>query len=86
MPFLAQVPAVELRAPRLREELAVLIGVHAGQAIRPRAHHPTADLMGDEELNRFLDGIGSRVDRTVAQQPRHEACVKQYCVAVAQPA
>jgi len=62
------------------------IQVMLGQGIRPRRHHPTADLMGDDELNRFLDGIRSGIDRTVAQLPRHEAYVRQYCGAVAQAA
>ena len=33
------------------------IQVMLGQGIEPRQHHPVADLMGDEELARFLDGI-----------------------------
>jgi tryptophan halogenase len=52
-----------------------------GQGIRPRQYHPVADLMGDEELRRFLGEIKANVDRTVAQLPSHQAYVEQYCKA-----
>jgi tryptophan halogenase len=57
------------------------IQVMLGQGITPKQHHPAADLMGDEELARFLDDIRSTVDRTVAQLPGHQAYVEQYCKA-----
>jgi tryptophan halogenase len=57
------------------------IQVMLGQGIVPQQHHPAADLMGDAELARFLDNIKSSVDRTVAQLPRHQAYVEQYCKA-----
>ena len=57
------------------------IQVMLGQGIEPQQHHPAADLMGDEELSGFLNGIKSQVDRTVAQLPSHQAYVEQYCKA-----
>jgi tryptophan 7-halogenase len=57
------------------------IQVMLGQGMEPEQHHPVADLMGDEELARFLDGIRSQVERTVAQLPAHHAYVEQYCKA-----
>jgi tryptophan halogenase len=57
------------------------IQVMLGQGIVPQQHHPVADLMGDEELSNFLDGIRSSVERTVAQLPAHQAYVEQYCKA-----
>jgi tryptophan halogenase len=57
------------------------IQVMLGQGIEPQQHHPVADLMGDEELSGFLNGIKSQVDRTVAQLPSHQAYVEQYCKA-----
>ncbi len=57
------------------------IQVMLGQGIEPQQHHPVADLMGDEELSRFLDGIRSSVERTVAQLPAHQTYVEQYCKA-----
>jgi tryptophan 7-halogenase len=38
-----------------------------------------ADLMGDEELTRFLGDIRSSVEKTVSQLPKHQAYVEQYC-------
>jgi tryptophan halogenase len=55
------------------------IQVMLGQGIEPLQHHPVADLMGDEELGSFLDGIKSSVEKTVAQLPAHQAYVEQYC-------
>ena len=57
------------------------IQVMLGQGIEPQQHHPVADLMGDEELSRFLEGIRNTVERTVAQLPAHQAYVEQYCKA-----
>jgi tryptophan halogenase len=57
------------------------IQVMLGQGIMPRQHHPVADLMGDEELSRFLEGIRSSVERTVMQLPKHQAYLEQYCKA-----
>jgi tryptophan halogenase len=37
--------------------------------------------MGDQELSGFLADIKANVDRTVAQLPRHQAYVEQYCKA-----
>lgn len=62
------------------------IQVMLGQGILPKQHHPVADLMGDAELQQFLDGIRATVERTVRQLPRHQAYVQQYCGAVVQAA
>lgn len=55
------------------------IQVMLGQGITPSQHHPVADLMGDAELNGFLEEIRSRVERTVAQLPPHADYVARYC-------
>jgi tryptophan halogenase len=57
------------------------IQVMLGQGITPKQHHQVADLMGDEELSRFLNGIRATVDKTVKQLPKHQAYVEQYCKA-----
>jgi tryptophan halogenase len=57
------------------------IQVMLGQGILPQQHHPAADLMGDEELTRFLGNIKANVDSTVTQLPKHQAYVEQYCKA-----
>lgn len=58
------------------------VQVMLGQGITPRSHHPSADLMGDEELSGFLDGIRNGVNRAVAPLPAHQAYVARYCPAV----
>ena len=55
------------------------IQVMLGQGIMPDQHHPSADLMGDEELKGFLEGIRKHVERTVGQLPPHQAYVERYC-------
>lgn len=50
-----------------------------GQGILQEQYHPVADAMSDDELSRFMQGIKSRVDKTVAKLPRHQACLEQYC-------
>jgi len=55
------------------------IQVMLGQGIEPRQHHPVADLMGDQELSSFLEGIRTTVNKTVSQLPAHHEYVEQYC-------
>ncbi len=57
------------------------IQVMLGQGPVPWQHHPIADLMGDAELARFLDGLRSSVDQTVSRLPPHQAYVAGYCAA-----
>ena len=58
------------------------IQVMLGQGIMPQQHHPVADLMGDEELSRFLERHQARRSTsTVMQLPKHQAYVEQYCKA-----
>ena len=54
------------------------IQVMLGQGIVPRQHHAVADLMGDAELARFLQGIRSSVDQAVSQLPQHQSYVERY--------
>ncbi len=44
----------------------------------PDQYHPVADVMSDDELTRFMSQIRQRIERTVAQLPRHETYVRQY--------
>jgi tryptophan halogenase len=55
------------------------VQVMLGQGITPASHHPSADLMGDEELNAFLEAIRTSVNRTVAQLPQHQEYFERYC-------
>lgn len=53
--------------------------VMMGQGITPRRYHPVADLMGRQELTHFLGDIHTKVSRTVAGLPQHQAYVEQLC-------
>jgi tryptophan halogenase len=57
------------------------IQVMLGQGLMPEQYHPVVDVMDDDELTRFLQGIKGNVDKTVAQLPAHQAYVEQYCKA-----
>jgi tryptophan halogenase len=55
------------------------VQVMMGQRIMPRAYHPIAAKLTDDELSRFLSGIRESIARTVATLPPHGAYVAQYC-------
>jgi tryptophan halogenase len=55
------------------------VQVMMGQGILPLRHHPTADVMSDAELSRFLEGIRSNVANTVRQLPAHMDYIRSYC-------
>jgi tryptophan halogenase len=57
------------------------VQVMLGQGLTPQRWHPSADLMGPDELRGFLDGIRSGVRRTVSQLPPHQQYVERYCPA-----
>lgn len=70
------------RVFRLQNELFAensWVQVMLGQGLTPQEHHQSADLMGDQELGAFLEGIRAKVRATVAQLPQHAAYVKKYC-------
>ena len=70
------------RVFRLQNELFAensWIQVMLGQGLQPQSWHQSADLMGDDELAGFLDGIRANVRRTAAQLPPHQQYVEQYC-------
>jgi tryptophan halogenase len=72
------------RVFRLESELFAensWVQVMLGQGLSPDRHHQAADLMGDEELSEFLDGIRNGVRRTVARLPLHQDYVRRYCPA-----
>jgi tryptophan halogenase len=61
------------------------IQVMLGQGIVPRQHHPSADLMGDDELSAFLESIRRNVEQTVSRLPSHQAYLSTYCPAAPPP-
>jgi tryptophan halogenase len=74
------------RVFRVREDLFKensWVQVMLGQGITPEQFHQVTNVMSDDELTRFMQGIKSRVENTVAKLPRHEAYIAQYCKAPA---
>jgi tryptophan halogenase len=55
------------------------IQVMLGQGLVPESYHPVTEVMGDDELTRFMQGIKDNVKRTVSRLPKHETYVEQYC-------
>lgn len=62
------------------------IQVMMGQGVTPRHYHPTADVMSEPDLKRFLDDIRRNVDSTVRALPQHQAYIDQYCPGPREPA
>jgi len=52
----------------------------------PKQYHPTANVMSEPDLRRFLDDIRTHVDNTVRHLPPHQAYLDQYCPGVREPA
>ncbi|MGH6613991.1 tryptophan halogenase family protein [Sphingomonas sp.] len=55
------------------------VQVMMGQGIMPRAYHPIAEKLRDDELEKFLGTLRSNVTRTVATLPAHADYVARYC-------
>ena len=57
------------------------VQVMMGQGIMPRAHHPIAEKLGDDELARLLAVLRRQVTDGVAAMPPHADYVVRYCAA-----
>jgi tryptophan halogenase len=53
--------------------------VMLGQGLMPMQYHQIANIMNDDELNRFLSSIKSGINNAVAKLPEHHVFIKQYC-------
>lgn len=62
------------------------VQVMMGQGIEPRAWHPIAEKLPDDELARLLGTLRDNVARTVAGLPAHADYVARYCGAPAEQA
>jgi tryptophan halogenase len=62
------------------------IQVMMGQGIRPSAHHPVAELMGQAELAHFLADIRAQVESQLRGLPSHQAYVERLCAPYRQAA
>ncbi len=61
------------------------VQVMLGQGIQPRDYHPLVDLVPDEDLRRFIAGVGQTIANCVDAMPPHQAFIDRFCKA-AQPA
>jgi tryptophan halogenase len=57
------------------------IQVMLGQGLLPEQYHPIVNMMSETELQEFLQGIRSSVNRLVDQLPTHTAFIDHYCKA-----
>ena len=55
------------------------VQVMMGQGISPHAHHPIAEKLRDDELDKLLRTVRETVARTVSGMPEHGAYVARYC-------
>lgn len=55
------------------------VQVMMGQGITPRAWHPIAEKLSDDELAKLMTTLSEQVNRTVASLPAHAEYVAQYC-------
>ena len=55
------------------------VQVMMGQGIMPQSHHPIAEKLRDDELDKLLGVLRDNVARTVAGLPEHAAYVANYC-------
>jgi tryptophan 7-halogenase len=55
--------------------------VMEGQGLRPKAYHPLADLLNEDEAAHFLGTLRARVQQQVAGMPLHEDFIRTHCAA-----
>jgi tryptophan halogenase len=53
--------------------------VMLGQGIMPQQFHLIADMMNDDELQRFLSGIKTSISQRLQQLPEHHTFIERYC-------
>lgn len=72
------------RVYREHEELFTEVSwvmVMLGQGIQPRSWHPMADLIEEDELLSFLEGVRGVLERSVAVMPTHAEFIARHCAA-----
>jgi tryptophan halogenase len=57
------------------------IEVMLGQGIAPRSYHPLVDQIPDDDLYRFVEGVGRTIRNCVDAMPPHQAFIDRYCKA-----
>jgi tryptophan halogenase len=59
------------------------VQVMIGQGIVPRGYHPLVDEMSEKELDEFVGGVKSLMERCVAAMPMHADFIARNCAAAA---
>jgi len=52
-----------------------------GQRLRPAAHHPLADLLGEDEVANYLDEVAGVIGACVEVMPSHARFIADHCAA-----
>ena len=52
-----------------------------GQGIRPQSYHPLVDLIGEQEIQNYLDEVKGVIDACVKVMPSHARYVADHCAA-----
>ena len=52
-----------------------------GQRLRPQGYHPLTDLIPEEEIAQYLDGIDKVIQACVDVMPDHAAFIQEHCAA-----
>jgi tryptophan halogenase len=58
------------------------IQVMLGQGLMPEQYHPVVNMMDDDELERFLNGLHGSAHQLVSQLPDHQRFIDHYCKAM----
>jgi tryptophan halogenase len=58
------------------------IQVMLGQGLLPEQYHPVVNMMNDDELERFLNGLHGTAHQLVKQLPDHQRFIDHYCKAM----
>ena len=75
---------VDGRVFRDGEELFAKISwlqVLHGQRVRPQGYHPLTDLLGEEEIAKYLDEVAGVIGACVDVMPTHEKFIADHCAA-----
>jgi len=70
------------RIQREHEELfteSSWLQVMLGQGLLPRDYHPIVDLLPDDQLRGFVDGVRQVLERSVAAMPMHAQFIARHC-------
>jgi tryptophan halogenase len=52
-----------------------------GQRVRPQGYHPLTDLIAEDEIAQYLEGIEKVIAACVDVMPDHAAFIKEHCAA-----